>query len=97
MKRSMILLLVFGLVPLTGCSELQVIKNATMRELRADAVSVETVAQLKKEPARDEVITVPELRPAKKTYVAQADYNPFLAGAGKRESMPVKGMWARGE
>ena len=95
MKLSMGIIMGLGLVSLTGCSELQVIKNATMRELQAEAVSVETVA-LQKEPVQDQVISVPELRPARKTYVAQAAYNPFLAGAGKREATPHKGMWERG-
>ena len=95
MKRFMILNLVLGLITLTGCSELQVIKSATLRELRAEAVSLEMVAQ-QKESAQDQSITVPELRPVKKTYVAQAAYNPFLAGAGKRDTTPHKGMWERG-
>lgn len=95
MTRYMILILVFGLVTLTGCSELQVIKSATLRELRAEAMSLETVAQ-QKAPAQDQLISVPELRPVKKTYVAKAAYNPFLAGAGKRDATPHKGMWERG-
>lgn len=95
MKRYMILILVLGLVTLTGCSELQVIKSATLRELRAEAISLDTVAQ-QKESIQDELISVPELRPVKKTYVAQAAYNPFLAGAGKRDATPHKGMWERG-
>jgi hypothetical protein len=95
MKRFMILNLVLGLITLTGCSELQVIKSATLRELRAEAVSLEMVAQ-QKESAPDQSITVPELRPVKKTYVAQAAYNPFLAGAVKRDATPHKGMWERG-
>ncbi len=95
MKRFMILIMVLGLVALTGCSELQVIKNATLRELRAEAVSLDTVAH-QKEPAQDQLFTVPELRPVKKTYVAQAEYNPFLAGGGQRNTTPRKGAWERG-
>ena len=95
MKRLIILIPVLSLVTLTGCSELQVIKSATLRELQAEAVSVETVAR-QKEPAQDQLISVPELRPVKKTYVAQAAYNPFLAGAGKRDATLRKGMWESG-
>ena len=94
MKRSVLLVLVLSLTTVSGCSELQVIKSATLRELQADAVSLETVAQ-QKEPSRNPLIKVPELQPVKKTYVVKAEYNPFLAGAGKKDATPRKGMWER--
>ncbi len=96
MKRLMVFAMGLGLVSLTGCSELQVIKNATLSEFRAEAVSLETLAQ-QKEPSQDEILAVPDLRPAKKTMVAKAEYNPFLAGAGTGTATPRKGVWEEGK
>ncbi len=92
MKRVMVIAMALGLVGLTGCSELQVIKNATLRELSAEAISLDTLAQ-QREPSKDEILAVPELRPARKTMVAKAEYNPFLVGASKGTATPRKGQW----
>lgn len=92
MKRLMVIAMALGLVGLTGCSELQVIKNATLRELSAEAISMDTLAQ-QREPTKDEILAVPELRPARKTMVAKAEYNPFLVGAAKGTATPRKGQW----
>ena len=91
MKTIMVMALGLALVGLTGCSELQVIKSAALRELSAEAVSVDTLAR-QQEPAKDDILAVPELRPAGKTMVAKADYNPFLVGAAKGTA-PRKGQW----
>ncbi len=96
MKRLMVIAMALALAGLTGCSELQVIKDATLRELSSEAVSMDTLAQ-QKEPAKDDILAVPELRPAKRTMVAQAEYNPFLVGVAKGSSTPRKGQWEEGK
>ena len=92
MKRLLISLAGCGLLMLTGCSELQVIRNATLRELRAEAISVDSIVQ-DKGVAQDDILVVPELRPAKRVVMAKAEYNPYLAGSRKGTTTPRKALW----
>ncbi len=97
MKRMMVIAMGLGLVGLTGCSELQVIRSAALRELSAEAVSLDTLAQQRAPVTKDEILSVPELRPARRTMGAKAAYNPFLVGAVKGSAGPRKGQWEEGK
>jgi outer membrane murein-binding lipoprotein Lpp len=65
---------ILGLLVLTGCSELQVIGKATVRELSADAISVEK-ERYQPRPARQ------PKKDENKTMVAQSGISPVKAPA----------------
>jgi hypothetical protein len=78
---------------LTGCAELQVIGSTAMKEMNSDVLSVEIAAYQPKQ------VVVPEAKPPvskKKTYLAEADLNPFMKQPPKFDkiaSVQQKGLW----
>lgn len=77
---------ILGLLVLTGCSELQVIGRATVRELTADAISVDKQRyqpRPAREPKKDEG----------KTMVAQAGLSP--AKGQFTQVASTKELWRR--
>lgn len=81
-----LLLILSGLMLLSGCAELRVIGNAAVTELNADAISVEMAAY---EPKAAEPAGEPQ---PEKVYLAKADLNPFLKRPA-RLSSPQHGLW----
>jgi hypothetical protein len=76
---------ILGLMVLTGCSELQVIGRATVRELSADAISVEK-ARYQPRPVRQQ-------KNETKTMVAQSKIPPVKAPVAQVAS--TKELWRR--
>ena len=88
-----ILGLIVATMLLTGCAELQVIGSTAMKEMNSDVLSVEIAAYQPKQ------VVVPEAKPPvakKKTYVAEANLNPFLKQPPRYDkiaSIQNKGLW----
>jgi hypothetical protein len=81
-----------AMVLLTGCADLQMIKNAAMNELQSEAISVEIAAY-----KQNTIATEPEVTIAQKPEIAkpQAEGLIRLAMASKTitASRHQKGLW----
>lgn len=95
MLRSISFILTIAL--LSGCSEMQVIGNAAMRELRADAISVESISYNynRKLAAREGVTGVMMA----KAETGVQDTDGRTAGSEKKlktaKVKKVKGLWEK--
>ena len=83
------LFLLASVILLAGCSELKVMTDAAMRELRADAIAVA--------PAEETTLIRPEKeRSEPRVLMAKADWRPTDWRYGKAQTRePKKGLWER--
>ena len=89
MKRLIAILV--AMTVLTGCSELQVIGGAAMKEMQSEAINVEMASYKQTESS-----PVPPPRPRKKVYVAKAEYNPFVKpGQQMVAKNQIRGQWEK--
>ncbi|KAF0219501.1 MAG: hypothetical protein FD174_1961 [Geobacteraceae bacterium] len=83
-----ILLMSLAILSLTGCSELQIIGRAAVKELQVEAINVEWTAYQQQEELATQ---------QNKTIVAKAVVNPSSASEQKKvqQDKQQKGLWER--